>query len=113
MNIKNILITTTEPKSIFLEILFKYFKSKKFYKNKKKIILIGNLPLIKKQAIRVKFKKKLNLISDITEAKKKIINVINIKLDNTDKIFSKDFSKYISNSFDRSLAILKKIKILC
>ena len=34
MNIENILIPTTEPKSIFLEILFKYFKSKKFSKNK-------------------------------------------------------------------------------
>ncbi len=110
MNIENILITTTEPKSIFLEILFKYFKSKKFYKNKKKIILIGNLSLILKQAIKFKFKKKLNIISDVTEAKKKVINVINIKLENTDKIFSRDFSKYISNSFDRSLAILKKNK---
>tara|TARA_B000000557_G_scaffold147417_1_gene119706 strand:- start:3363 stop:4322 length:960 start_codon:yes stop_codon:yes gene_type:complete len=110
MNIENILITTTEPKSIFLEILFKYFKSKKFYENKKKIILIGNLSLIIKQAIKFKFKKKLNLISDVTEAKKKVINVINIKLNNTDKIFSRDFSKYISNSFDRSLAILKKNK---
>ena len=110
MNIENILITTTEPKSIFLEILFKYFKSKKFYENKKKIILIGNLSLIIKQAIKFKFKKKLNLISDVTEAEKKVINVINIKLNNTDKIFSRDFSKYISNSFDRSLAILKKNK---
>ena len=71
MNIENILITTAEPKSIFLEILFKYFKSKKFYKNKKKIILIGNLSLISKQAIKFNFKKKFNLISDITEAKKK------------------------------------------
>ena len=108
MNIENILITTAEPKSIFLEILFKYFKSKKFYKNKKKIILIGNLSLISKQAIKFNFKKKFNLISDITEAKKKIINIINIKLENPDEVFSKDFSKYISNSFDRSLAILKK-----
>ena len=71
MNIENILITTAEPKSIFLEILFKYFKSKKFNKNKKKIILIGNLSLISKQAIKFNFKKKFNLISDITEAKKK------------------------------------------
>ena len=72
MNIENILITTAEPKSIFLEILFKYFKSKKFNKNKKKIILIGNLSLISKQAIKFNFKKKFNLISDIKEAKKKL-----------------------------------------
>ena len=37
MNINHILIVMTEPKSVFLEILFKYFKSKKFKKNKKKI----------------------------------------------------------------------------
>ena len=110
MNIENILVTTTEPKSIFLEILFKYFKSKKFYKNKKKIILIGNLSLISKQATKFNFKKKFNVISDISEAKKKIINVINIKLKNSDKILSKDFSNYISSSFDKSLAILKKYK---
>ena len=54
MNIENILIPTTEPKSIFLEILFKYFKSKKFSKNKKKIILIGDSSLISKQAIKLK-----------------------------------------------------------
>ena len=95
MNIENILITTAEPKSIFLEILFKYFKSKKFYKSKKKIILIGNLSLISKQAIKFNFKKKFNLISDIKEAKKKIINIINIKLENPDEVFSKYFSKYI------------------
>ena len=110
MNIENILIVTTEPKSIFLEILFKYFKSQKFKKNNKKIILIGNLSLISKQAIKFKFRNKLNVISDISEAKKKIINVINIKIESANKMFPKDFSKYISNSFDRSLAILKKHK---
>ena len=110
MNIENILIATTEPKSIFLEVLFKYFKSQKFKKNNKKIILIGNLSLISKQAIKFKFKNKLNVISDISEAKKKIINVINIKFENVHKMFPKDFSKYISISFDRSLAILKKHK---
>ena len=46
MNINHILIVMTEPKSIFLEILFKYFKSKNFKKNKKKISIIGNISLI-------------------------------------------------------------------
>ncbi len=110
MNIENILIPTTEPKSIFLEILFKYFKSKKFSKNKKKIILIGDSSFISKQAIKLKFKKKFNVISDITEAKKKIINLINIKLKNTNKNLSNDFSEYISSSFSKSLTILNKNK---
>ena len=110
MNIENILIPTTEPKSIFLEILFKYFKSKKFSKNKKKIILIGDSSFISKQAIKLKFKKKFNVISDITEAKKKIINLINIRLKNTNKNLSNDFSEYISSSFSKSLTILNKNK---
>ena len=66
------------------------------------------MSLISKQAIKYKFKKKLNVISDISEAKKKIINVINIKFENAHKMFPKNFSKYISNCFDKSLAILKK-----
>ncbi len=110
MNIENILIPTTEPKSIFLEILFKYFKSKKFSKNKKKIILIGDSSLISKQAIKLKFKKKFNVISDIAEAKKEIINLINIRLKNTDKNLSNDSSEYISSSFNKSLTILNKNK---
>ena len=93
-----------------MEVLFKYFKSQKFRKNKKKIILIGNLSLISKQAIKFNFRNKLNVISDISEAKREIINVINIKFQSSHKIFSKDFSTYISNSFDRSLDILKKNK---
>ena len=48
MNINHILIVMTEPKSIFLEILFKYFISKK-KKKKKKISIIGNISLIKKR----------------------------------------------------------------
>tara|TARA_Y100000816_G_C26049534_1_gene550176 strand:+ start:912 stop:1079 length:168 start_codon:yes stop_codon:yes gene_type:complete len=36
MKINNILIVLGEPQSIFSEILFKYFSSKKFLKNKKK-----------------------------------------------------------------------------
>ena len=49
MNINHILVVMTEPKSIFLEILLKYFKSKNFKKNKKKISIIGNISLIKKE----------------------------------------------------------------
>ena len=42
MNTNKILIVLGEPNSTFSEVLFKYFKSKSFKKNKKKIILIGN-----------------------------------------------------------------------
>ena len=36
MNINHILVVIAEPESIFLEILFKYFISTHFKKNKKK-----------------------------------------------------------------------------
>ena len=40
MNINFILIALGEPNSTFSEILFKYFSSIDFKKNKKKIILV-------------------------------------------------------------------------
>ena len=49
MNINHILIVNAEPKSIFLEILIKYFKSKNFKKNKKKYLLVGNKKIIQKK----------------------------------------------------------------
>ena len=45
MNTKIILIVLGEPNSTFSEILFKYFKSKKFNSFNKKIVLIGNYEL--------------------------------------------------------------------
>ena len=56
MNINHILIVTTEPKSIFLEILFKYFISKNFKKIKKKYLLIGNISHIKKEIKKNNYK---------------------------------------------------------
>ena len=41
MNIDHIVIVLTEQKSIFLEILFKYFQSKHYKSNKKKITLLA------------------------------------------------------------------------
>ena len=54
MNINHILVVMTEPKSIFLEILLKYFSSKSYKRNKKKISLIGNISLIKKEVKKKK-----------------------------------------------------------
>ena len=48
MSINHILIVTSEPNSVFLEILFKYFK----FNNKKlekKITLVGNFEIIKNE----------------------------------------------------------------
>ena len=56
MRINKIIIILGEPQSIFSEILFKYFNSKEFSKNKKKIILIGSMSLLQKQMKKLKFK---------------------------------------------------------
>ena len=46
MKINKILIVLGEPQSTFSEILFKYFISKEFLKNNKKIILNINIKYI-------------------------------------------------------------------
>ena len=59
MSIDHIIIVTAEPNSIFLEILFKYFTSTQFKKNKKKITIIGNILLINKEIKKKIIKLKL------------------------------------------------------
>ena len=108
MNINHILIVMTEPKSIFLEILFKYFSSKNFKSNTKKISVVGNISLIKKEIKKKKFKIKLNEVLDIKKSKKNFINLIDVKISKKSRYI--DFSKYISDCFDKSLSILKKNK---
>ena len=108
MNINHILVVMTEPKSIFLEILLKYFSSKNFKSNTKKISVIGNISLLKKEIKKKKFKIKLNEVLDIKKSKKNFINLIDIKISKKSRHI--DFSKYISDCFDKSLSILKKNK---
>ncbi len=105
MNINHILVVITEPKSIFLEILIKYFKSSDYKKNKKIISIVGNIFLIKQEIKKNNYKIKINEILDITKSKKNFINIINIEIKNKLKI-----SSYISDCFDKSLQILKKNK---
>ena len=110
MKINKILIILGEPQSTFSEILFKYFNSKKFSKNKKKIILIGSMNLLFKQMKKLKFNLNFNLIENIEEAKVNKINIININYDSK-KIFSNLSSNskiYISNCFNLGLKLVNK-----
>ncbi len=110
MKINKILIILGEPQSTFSEILFKYFNSKEFSKNKKKIILIGSMNLLFKQMKKLKFNLSFNLIENIEEAKANKINIININYDSK-KIFSNlssDSKIYISNCFNVGLKLVKK-----
>ena len=117
MNSNIILIVLGEPNSIFSEILFKYFKSKEFKKNKNRIILIGNKELVKKQMKKLKHSFCLNEIFGIKEALKKKINIINIQY-KFKKIFSKinsSSNQYIENSFDEAIRLIKnnnRIKLI-
>jgi len=112
MNINIILVVLGEPNSTFSEILFKYFSSINFKKNKKKIVLVGNINLLKKQMKRLKYKFFLNEIFELKKAKKKLINIINVdfKFQKPFTQISSSSNNYIRKCFDLSLKILKKNK---
>jgi len=107
MNTKYILIVMGEPYSTFSEIIGKYFS--KYKHHKKIIILIGNINLIKKQLNKLNYKINLYKITNVDEAKKNKINIINIdfKYNNIFSNISKKSSNYIENSFNKSLEIIK------
>ncbi len=112
MKINKILIILGEPQSTFSEILFKYFRSKDFSINKKKIIVIGDIYLFNKQMTKLNYHLNLKKIDNVDDAKIKKINVLNVKYGNQ-KIFSKISSKsnnYISKCFKISFDIIKKYK---
>ena len=72
MSTKYILIVHGEPFSIFSEVLGKYFIKKRQFK--KKIIIIGNKQLLKKQLKKLKYDFPLNEIKNYLDSE---INSIN------------------------------------
>ena len=104
MTINKIIIILGEPNSIFLEILFKFFKSKKFNYLKKKIILIGSYDLSINQMKKLNYNFKFNIINKIDESKKNKINIINV-----DYHFKKNFQKILINQTDIYLNVLKLV----
>ncbi len=112
MNTKIILIVLGEPNSTFSEILLKYFNSKSFTKIKNKIVLIGNNKLFQKQMKKLKYKIKLNEITNIENSLKKKINIINVdyKFKNAFSEISKHSIKYIEDCFNIGLKLIKDNK---
>ncbi len=112
MNTKIILIILGEPNSIFSEILFKYFKSKKFKKSRKKIVLIGSYKLLLMQMNKLKYNVKFNQISIIDNSIKKL-NIINVnyKFKNAFSEITEHSSVYIENCFKLGLKLVKKNKV--
>ncbi len=102
MSIKNLLIVTAEPKSVFLEILFKYLNSNNKFIKKKRLVLVGNKKIIDKEAKINNYKKKIYQIYSFRSAIKDKLNIINVE------IKKKNCKKYISECFKKSISILKK-----
>ena len=107
MSTKYILIVHGEPFSIFSEVLGKYFiKKRKF---NKKIIIIGNKQLLKKQLKKLKYNFPLNEIKNYLDSEINLINIIDINFSHKE-IFSnisRKSNKYIEDCFKKSLDILK------
>ncbi len=112
MNTKVILIVLGEPNSTFSEILLKFFSSNNFKNINKKIILVGNFNLFRKQMKILKYKKNLNKIFDINHYSKSAINIIDVeyKFKKAFSRISKNSNKYIENCFNLSLNLIKEGK---
>ena len=111
MNYKPIIVVAGEPNSVFFEIFFKSLKTEKF---KSPILLIASIDIFKLQMKKLRFKRKIKLLtlSELTKVKlnNKSINLISIKY-NQNKAFKRLSSKsntYINQSFELALKIIKK-----
>ena len=109
MKNKPIIIVNGEPNSVFIEILLKTLKYKKF---KSPIILISSLKLLKNNLKKINYKKKINIlnIKDINNKnlKNNSLNLINVEL-RTNHNFNKisDQSKvFIERSFNIGLNLI-------
>ena len=111
MNYKPIIIVAGEPNSIFFEIFFKALKTESF---KSPILLIASIDILKLQMKKLRFKKKIKLLTlpeiQKTKLDNRSINLISIRY-SQNKPFEKLSSKsndYINLSFDLALEIIKK-----
>ena len=110
MKFKPIIIIAGEPNSVFFEIFLKIIKKNKF---KSPLILICSKKILFKQAKALKEQININEIDDdkifLNNIKFKKLNLINVNY-NQNKPFQKISSKsnkYIKNSFDIGLKIIK------
>ena len=112
MNIKVVFIILGEPNSIFSEILLRYYTSRQFKKNKKKIILIGCKKLFEKQMKFLGYNLMINEINEIKYASHKFINIINInfKFKNAFGKISTLSNNYIRRCFSLGIKLLKHHK---
>lgn len=113
MNSDIVLVVLGEPNSTFSEVLFKYFSSAKFKKNKNRIILIGNTKLLLEQMKKLNYNFNINEILNIKDCLKRSINILNVEY-NFSKPFSKisaSSNKYIEDCFNLAIKLIKLKKI--
>ena len=110
MKYKPIILIAGEPNSIFFEILFKVFKTKRF---KSPLILIASYKILSLQMKKLNFKKKIKFLS-LKEIKNyklnnNLINLINVDY-NQKKAFEKISNKsnnYIKRCFEIAIILIK------
>ena len=110
MKYKPIILIAGEPNSIFFEILFKVFKTKRF---KSPLILIASYKILSLQMKKLNFKKKIKFLS-LKEIKNyklnnNLINLINVDY-NQKKAFEKISNKsnnYIKRCFEIAVILIK------
>ena len=110
MKYKPIILIAGEPNSIFFEILFKVFKTKRF---KSPLILIASYKILSLQMKKLDFKKKIKFLSlkEINNYKlnNNLINLINVDY-NQKKAFEKISNKsnnYIKRCFEIAVILIK------
>ena len=110
MKYKPIILIAGEPNSIFFEILFKVFKTKRF---KSPLVLIASYKILSLQMKKLNFKKKIKFLS-LKEIKNyklnnNLINLINVDY-NQKKAFEKISDKsnnYIKRCFEIAVILIK------
>ena len=111
MNYKPIIVVAGEPNSVFFEIFFKALKTEKF---KSPILLIASIDILKLQMKKLRFKRKIKLLtlSELTKVKlnNKSINLISVKYTQNKPFERLSFKSntYINQSFELALKIIKK-----
>ena len=111
MKNKPIIIVNGEPNSVFIEILLKSLKYKKF---KSPIILISSLKLLKKNFRKINYKKKISIL-DMKDIKNKKLKNNSLYLINVELRTNHNFNKisgqskiFIEKSFNIGLNLINK-----
>ncbi len=102
MKFSPIIVVAGEPRSVFLELFFKIYKSKFINKYKRPLLLIASKKLVLQQMMMLGYKIKVRDIAE-SEINKKNLNNKKINLINVDYQYKNKFNfktkKYISKCF--------------